>query len=83
MTSQELEKLRNISLFDILGLKNNGRRQSIKCPFHKEKTASMMIYPNNTYKCYGCGVQGSGAISFLMESGASFRSVIEELNQIK
>lgn len=31
--------------------------QKIICPFHSEKTASLVVY-EHTYKCFGCGVSG-------------------------
>ena len=37
----------------------------IVCPFHKEDTASLKIYPaTNTFHCFGCGVSGD-VISFV------------------
>jgi len=82
MQQNEIEKLREISIVSLLGLKDSGRRHFIKCPFHSDTSPSMMIYPDNSYKCYGCGRQGRGAISFLMESGANFVDVVEELKRI-
>jgi len=29
-----------------------------KCIFHEEDTASLAIYANGTYKCFGCGAHG-------------------------
>lgn len=29
-----------------------------KCIFHEENTASLAIYSNGTYKCFGCGAHG-------------------------
>ena len=75
-----IKKLRDISILSILGINNNGRRQSIKCPFHGEKNSSLMIYPDNHYHCFGCGRHGKGAIDFLLESGCSFSEAIKELN---
>lgn len=34
------------------------------CPFHKEKTPSFIVWPNGTYKCFGCGEHGD-IISFV------------------
>lgn len=40
-----------------------GRRGStslgiMKCPFHKEKHASLVFYEGGWFHCYGCGVRG-------------------------
>lgn len=37
----------------------------ISCPFHRENTASMMIY-KDSYYCFGCGA-GGDIFSFIME----------------
>ena len=43
----------------LYGFKPNSFNK-IKCPFHNEKTPSMVIYPNtNSFYCYGCGTGGS------------------------
>ena len=34
------------------------RNNMIACPFHNEKNASMKIYDNNTFHCFGCGASG-------------------------
>lgn len=38
----------------------------IQCPFHREKTASMKLYPDSGgFHCFGCGAHGS-VIDFVM-----------------
>lgn len=83
ITEEELQKMRDVEIHQFFGLVNRGRRVSINCPLpnHNDKTPSFTIYPNNTYKCYGCGVQGAGAVDFLMDIGGKFREVMEELEQ--
>ena len=57
MTSDEIKKM--YSMRDILmryGIQPN-RAGFIRCPFHKEKTASMKIYKDSFY-CFGCGASG-------------------------
>ena len=45
-----------------------GGRKKALCPFHEEKTPSFVIYTeDNQYHCFGCGVHGRGAISFIMQ----------------
>lgn len=50
----------------------------IPCPFHKEKTASMKIYPDSYY-CFGCGEHGD-IFSFIMDmENQTFREVFLSL----
>ena len=47
-------------------LRREGTKQKGCCPFHNERTPSFFVYPHtNTFKCYGCGVQGN-VIDFVM-----------------
>ncbi|CAN5119247.1 hypothetical protein BH09PAT1_BH09PAT1_4000 [soil metagenome] len=49
----------------------SGKRMTL-CPFHEERTASFVIYPDNSYHCFGCGAHGN-AIDFLIKKlGYSF-----------
>lgn len=43
-----------------------GRKKTI-CPFHQEKTPSFVIYPNNSYYCFGCQEYGD-AITFIQKT---------------
>lgn len=38
----------------------------ICCPFHQEKTASLKLFSDGGWKCFGCGVGGS-VIDFVMQ----------------
>lgn len=29
-----------------------------RCPFHEERSASLVLYPDHHYHCYGCGAHG-------------------------
>lgn len=55
----------------------------IQCPFHQEKTASLMLYdePGRGWHCFGCG-KGGSVIDFVMELfGISFRQATLRLNE--
>lgn len=78
LTKEEIEILNNVSIHGLLGLSK--RRQFVRCPFHNERTPSCMIYDNNSFKCYGCGEHGKGAISFLTKCGMSFVDACLELS---
>lgn len=43
----------------LIKLKKQGKNFTACCPFHDEKTPSLVINPKKeTYHCYGCGVSG-------------------------
>ncbi len=44
-----------------------GRNQKCLCPFHSEKTPSLVIYPDTqSFYCFGCGA-GGDVITFIMK----------------
>lgn len=76
----EITHARDTSIASLLGLPE-GRRQTIRCPFHNEHTPSCVLYPDNGYHCFGCGKNGHGAISFVMEMGYSFHEAVNYIRQ--
>ena len=47
-------------------LKRTGRNETGLCPFHSEKTPSMVVYNDTqSFYCFGCGA-GGDVISFIM-----------------
>lgn len=86
-TKESLENLRQrIDLVEVLSshleLKKSGAAYKALCPFHDEKTPSLMIQKGDQhYHCYGCGAHGD-AIQFLMTHvRMSFLEAIESLAQ--
>ena len=79
LDARDIQTVREIRINRILGLKDNGRRNSVRCPFHSEKTPSLVIYPDNSFHCYGCGANGQGAIDFCLRMGYTFVESLEEL----
>jgi DNA primase len=52
---------------DFLPLKKAGRNFKTTCPFHNEKTASLVISPERQiWHCFGCG-KGGDVYTFLMD----------------
>lgn len=79
MTKEEIKDL--YSMKDILeryGLPQPNRAGFICCPFHKEKTASMKIYPKD-FNCFGCGANGDIFTFVMLMDGISFREAFSEL----
>lgn len=70
-SKESLETLRlRMDLVEVLSpylkLQRSGKSYKALCPFHEEKTPSLIIQPGDThYHCFGCGAHGD-AIQFLM-----------------
>lgn len=68
MTAEEIKsKFTCIEVLASNGHPVNNPKRHICCPFHKEKTGSLMVYPEtNSWKCYGCN-KGGDVIALLAE----------------
>lgn len=63
-----LEEVKQVSILDahdFAQVKRTGQRVMVTCPWHTDKTPSMLINKNNTFKCFSCGKAGS-VIDFVM-----------------
>ena len=79
MTKEEIKDL--YSMKDILeryGMPKPNRAGFICCPFHKEKTASMKIYPKD-FHCFGCGANGDIFTFVILMDGLTFKEAFKEL----
>ena len=81
ITKEDIQRARDVSIYQLLGLSNPGRRVSISCPFpdHRDHSPSFALYPNNSYHCFGCGKNGQNAIDFCVELGIPFNEAVKEL----
>lgn len=70
---------RNVSIAEILGVPHSKRRIAIRCPFHQDSTPSFILYPDNSYHCFGCSQHGKNAVDFVMGLGYTFKQALEEL----
>ena len=60
-------------------LKKSGSRYAGLCPFHSEKTPSFYVFPDNRFKCFGCGEHGN-AIDFIRKlHGVGFKEALSIL----
>ena len=50
-----------------------------KCPFHQEKSASLKIYPSNSFYCFGCGVGGDVITLTEMLDSCDFQETVKKL----
>lgn len=81
-SSDEIKARLNVA--DVLGeyikLQPAGGNFKAKCPFHQEKTASLMISPDKQiWHCFGCG-KGGDIFAFVMEmEGLTFPEALRLL----
>ncbi|KQM88642.1 hypothetical protein ASE67_02560 [Sphingomonas sp. Leaf23] len=76
----------------VVQLRRSGANKVACCPFHADKTPSLVLYKDQTYHCFGCGAHGdvldfvagtqrtsiSGAIRYLTGGNAP---VLDEIDQ--
>jgi len=73
--ANEIEEIKSrLDLVELVGsyvtLKKAGANYKAVCPFHQEKTASLMVSPEKQiWKCFGCG-RGGDHYKFVMEAEA-------------
>ena len=68
-----------LSLYSFQKLRRVGRRYTALCPFHKEKIPSLVIYPDNHFRCFGCGAKGD-AIDFVkLLKSCSFTDAVTQM----
>ena len=78
------EILQSTDIVDVIGrylpLKRAGSNFSGCCPFHNEKTPSLMVSPTKQiFKCFGCG-KGGNVLTFIQEiERIDFRDAVKEL----
>ncbi|CDG19902.1 Dnag primase-like protein [Xenorhabdus poinarii G6] len=61
-------------------LVKRGKDMIVLCPFHQEKTPSMVITPaKNLYHCFGCDAGGSVLDWVMKTEGLSLRHAVERL----
>lgn len=82
MTTFNTEELRKIPLHVIIGNPHITRKIKIRCPFHKERTPSCVLFPTGGFKCFGCPAHGD-SISFVMKLGATFHEACQELENYR
>ena len=84
--AEQIEKLKSevslLSLIESQGYQpvKQGKDYAICCPFHEEKTPSLIISPSsNLFNCFGCGAAGSVIDWVIKTQGVSFRHAAEIL----
>ncbi|HEV7348717.1 CHC2 zinc finger domain-containing protein [Telluribacter sp.] len=77
-----LEEVRKVDLLRVvqdLGFDIHQHRK-IFCPFHEEKTPSLVLYPQtNTYYCFGCGKRGDVVHFYAAFTRQEYKLAMHEL----
>lgn len=83
-TEEQIQRVRDIDIATMLGIKNTGRKIMLKCPNpnHNDSTPSFQLRPDNSFYCFGCGVGGRGWISFCMFMGHKFSDIMREFSSV-
>ncbi|MCC8367288.1 toprim domain-containing protein [Xenorhabdus sp. PB61.4] len=64
-------------------VKKRGADYVLRCPFHDEKTPSMVISPaKNLYHCFGCGAAGSVLDWIMQTEGVNLKTGIKRLREL-
>jgi len=66
---------------DLVGIPQVQSRQMIRCPFHNDGNPSLVIYPDGTWKCFGCGLYGDVVDFFAHQHQLTVREAIVELSE--
>jgi len=80
-----IDHVKALNIVDVVGdyveLKKSGGNFKVCCPFHGEKTPSLVISPSkNIWHCFGACSTGGDAIKFVQEHNKlSFAETIEEI----
>lgn len=67
ISENTIQRIKDLSISDIVGKYIHLKNNEACCPFHNEKTPSFRInLKHDYYKCFGCGASGDG-IKFVQE----------------
>ena len=71
-----------LAIFDEYGIpyKQVGSIYMAHCIFHKDKDASLAIYPDtNSFYCFGCGTWGTAVNIVMLKEGLNYYEAAEKL----
>lgn len=67
ISENTIQRIKDISIVDVVGKFLKLTKNTAPCPFHNEKSPSFRVNERtNSYKCFGCGM-GGDSIKFVQE----------------
>lgn len=84
VTDTEIERAKEYpieELYDNGELFRAGKNKVGLCVFHQERTPSFYVFPDNRYKCFGCGEFGSSIDYYMKINNCSFVEAVRALNK--
>ena len=82
ITDQDIERAKDIPIEELHDGQLFGRKRKYGlCPFHDEQTPSFYIFPDNKYKCFGCGEYGSSIDYIMKRDGVDFITAVKSMLQ--
>lgn len=79
--SLNIEKAKSVSILSFYTPEKQKGRQ-ITCPFHIDKSPSMLMNKNRTVKCFSCGFFGDSISVWMKLYGDSFRDAVCKLGEL-
>ncbi len=61
-------------------LRKTGKLLKGKCPFHEDQSPSFLIYPNNSFHCFGCQANGDSIAFIMKRDSLDFKEAVKLLN---
>ena len=82
LTSDMIEEARRVPIEVLINAPRTDTRRfyQVSCPLHNERTPSFTVWrDSNTFKCFGCGEQGSSIDLFMKMHSCDFKMAIRSL----
>jgi hypothetical protein len=82
LTQEQIDQAKSIGIQDVFEgrLRKAGSRYYGLCPFHKESTASFVIFENdNSFYCFGCNANGDVLDFYMKLHEVNFPSAVKAL----
>ena len=80
---ESIKKIPIEAIYEFQKIYSFGKKKKAICPFHDEDTPSFIIYPENTFYCFGCH-KGGDVIKFIQyKYGLSFFDAIKFINDYR